>query len=158
PVDTTVQNAKKPEWTVQNFDYHASYIFSTPAHQNSWGYVNFNLTNNLSPPTTAVCSAASSQLSDFFYGTVSYACTLPADAPEGSAVGFLFSRPSGKLDIHETVVVGSKTFTASGSANLTLSCTDSGTVVTPDWQIGEIYSVRDVECAPVTVKVKPSSV
>lgn len=91
------------QWTVHGFDYHASYTFSTPAHQNSWGYVNFNLTNNV-VPYTAVCSAASSQLTDFFYGTVDYTCTLPATAPAKAAVKFRFSRPSGKLEITESVV------------------------------------------------------
>src|SRR5687767_900631 len=36
---------KVSSWKVENFDYHASYIFTTPAHQNSWGYVNFTLSN-----------------------------------------------------------------------------------------------------------------
>ena len=91
------------EWTVHGFDYHASYIFSTPAHQNSWGYVNFNLTNNV-VPYTAACSASSNQLTDFFYGSVEYACTLPSSAPAGSAVAFKFNRPTGQLDIKETII------------------------------------------------------
>jgi hypothetical protein len=95
------------EWTVHGFDYHASYTFTNPAHQNSWGYVNFNLTNNV-VPYTAVCSAASSQLSDFFYGTVDYTCKLPAEAPAGAAVKFRFSRPSGQLDITESILCTEK--------------------------------------------------
>jgi hypothetical protein len=88
---------------VHGFDYHASYTFTHPAHQNSWGYVNFNLTNNV-VPYTALCAASSSQLSDFFYGTFDYSCTLPASAPAGAAVKFRFSRPSGRLDITESIV------------------------------------------------------
>ena len=95
------------EWTAHAFDYHASYIFSNPAHQNSWGYVTFNLTNTV-VPYTAVCSAASSQLSDFFYGTVDYTCKLPAEAPAGAAVKFRFSRPSGQLDITESILCTEK--------------------------------------------------
>jgi hypothetical protein len=90
-------------WTVHGFDYHASYTFTNPAHQNSWGYVNFNLTNNV-VPYTALCAASSSQLSDFFYGTVDYSCTLPASAPAEATVTFRFSRPSGHLDITESIV------------------------------------------------------
>jgi hypothetical protein len=90
------------KWTAQGFDYHASYIFTNPAHQNSWGYVNFNLTNNV-VPYTAVCKASSNQLTDFFYGTLDYNCTLPAEAPVGAAVKFRFSRPSGQLDIEEAI-------------------------------------------------------
>ena len=94
-------------WTVHGFDYHASYTFTNPAHQNSWGYVNFNLTNNV-VPYTAVCAASSSQLSNFFYGTVDYTCTLPVDAPAGSAVMFRFSQPSGQLDIKESIICTEK--------------------------------------------------
>lgn len=85
-------------WSLENFDFHASYIFTTPAHQNSWGYVNFNLSNP-ALPYPAVCTAASSQLSDFFYGTQSYNCTVP----EGeTGVGtFTFDRALGKLDFEQ---------------------------------------------------------
>ncbi|KAK4152286.1 hypothetical protein C8A00DRAFT_44633 [Chaetomidium leptoderma] len=148
------------KWTVHGFDYHASYTFTNPAHQNSWGYVNFNLTNNL-VPYTAVCAAASSQLSDFFYGTLDYSCTLPAEAPAGAAVKFRFSRPSGQLDITESIVCSEKkttgTFVVTGSTDLTLSCTDT-TTVTPDWKPGQIYSQRSVECAPVDVTFQASQV
>jgi hypothetical protein len=85
-------------WTVEDFDYHASYIFTTPAHQNSYGYVNFNLTNP-ALEYKAACSAMSNQLSEFFYGTMNYTCTVP----EGSSAetSFAFSRPSGKLDVNQ---------------------------------------------------------
>ena len=95
------------QWTVHGFDFHSTYTFTTPAHQNSWGYVNFNLTNNV-VPYTAVCSAASSQLTDFFFGTVDYNCTLPSNAPAGAAVKFRFSRPSGQLDISESIICSEK--------------------------------------------------
>ena len=88
--------------TVHDFDFHASYIFTTPAHQNSWGYVNFNLTAEGAAYTTA-CSTTSNQLSDFFYGTVAYACTPEPDAPYGAGANFRFSRPSNKLDIEYTI-------------------------------------------------------
>lgn len=95
--------AKSLKWTVHGFDYHASYIFTTPAHQNSYGYVNFNLSNT-AVPYTATCSATSDQLTDFFFGTMWYPCTLPSTAPAGAAVSFQFNRPTGELDITETVV------------------------------------------------------
>lgn len=89
------------KWTVQDFDFHTSYIFSTPAHQNSWGYVNFNLSNPAVPGARASCSAASSQLSDFFYGTVPYACTVAGAAGPAPAT-FAFNRPTGELDVNQT--------------------------------------------------------
>jgi hypothetical protein len=147
-------------WTVHGFDYHASYTFTNPAHQNSWGYVNFNLTNNV-VPYTAVCAASSSQLSDFFYGTVDYSCRLPADAPAGASVTFRFSRPSGELDITESIIYSEQkttgTFVATGSSNLTLTCTDT-TTVTPDWKPGQIYSQRLITCAPVDVTFQPAQI
>ena len=86
-------------WQVENFDYHASYIFTTPAHQNSWGYVNFNLTNP-ALEYKAVCSATSNQLSDFFYGTMAYNCTVPDGSTTKTT--FDFSRPSGVLNVNQT--------------------------------------------------------
>ncbi|GAB1313687.1 AA1-like domain-containing protein (Fragment) [Madurella fahalii] len=148
------------EWTVHGFDYHALYTFTNPAHQNSWGYVNFNLTNNV-VPYTAVCGASSSQLTDFFYGNLDYNCVLPATAPAGSAVKFRFSRPAGQLDIEETIICSEKktsgTFVATGSTSFTLSCTDI-TNVTENWQPGMIYSSREVKCAPIDITFSPSQV
>ena len=39
-----------------------------------------------------------------------------------------------------------------GSTNLTLACTDT-TATNSNWTIGQIYSQRDVRCAPVTVTI-----
>jgi len=83
-------------WTVERFDFRASYVYTTPAHQNSWGYASFALAN---PALTykGDCSASSNQLSDFFYGTVPYTCVFP----EGTTAsgGFAYDRPSGLLNI-----------------------------------------------------------
>ncbi|KAK4158898.1 hypothetical protein QBC43DRAFT_138635 [Cladorrhinum sp. PSN259] len=151
PVKKCEKSLSDLKWTVHGFDYHASYIFTTPAHQNSWGYVNFNISNSI-VPYTASCSAASSQLSEFFFGTQEYTCTLIGNAPAGAAVKFKYSRPTGQLDIIESVVCqgkpADKTFTVSGATNLTLSCTDV-TTTTPNWTPGQIYSDREVKCAPV---------
>ncbi|KAH8682104.1 hypothetical protein BX600DRAFT_505722 [Xylariales sp. PMI_506] len=144
-------------WTVDDFDFHASYIFTTPAHQNSWGYVNFNLSN---PALTyqAVCSAASDQLEDFFYGTFPYTCT----EPDGSTTSttFDFSRPSGLLNINQTWVcsdtdpVYPTTFRYYGNVTLDLECTDT-TWQNTNWTVGQIYSDREIKCNTVTVPVTP---
>ncbi|KAK4222478.1 hypothetical protein QBC38DRAFT_81827 [Podospora fimiseda] len=161
PVKKCEKSLSNLKWTVHGFDYHASYIFTTPAHQNSWGYVNFNISNSI-VPYTASCAAASSQLSDFFYGTQEYNCQLIGEGvAAGAAVNFKFSRPSGQLDISESVVCKGKpqdkTFTVSGSTNLTLSCTDT-TTTNPSWTPGQIYSSREVKCVPVDVTFGASSV
>ena len=90
------------EWKVSDFDYHASYVFTTPAHQNSWGYVNFTL-NNPALPYAAQCSATSNQLSDFFYGTVQYNCTFPdGTTPRPGDATFDFNHASGLLNVNQT--------------------------------------------------------
>lgn len=103
PLPTCAQQAASSKWVLEGFDYHAEYIFTTPAHQNSHGYVNFDLWNT-AVPYTATCSATSDQLTDFFYGNQWYPCTLPSTAPAGAAVGFRFNRPTGELDVKGTIM------------------------------------------------------
>lgn len=96
------------KWTVGGFDYHASYIFSTPAHQNSWGYVDFNISNPAVPDAVASCSAQSDQLSDFFYGTQWYQCTFDGDDGRVPSATFTFNSPTGDLYINQTWVCDDK--------------------------------------------------
>ena len=86
-------------WTVEAFRYHASYVFTTPAHQNSWGYVDFNLTN-AALGYKAACTASSSQISDFFYGDVAYDCVVPDG--KSASTSFSFSRPDGALQMNQS--------------------------------------------------------
>jgi hypothetical protein len=89
-------------WTVENFDFHATYTFTTPAHQNSYGWASFNLTNP-AVPYKATCSAMSSQLQDFFYGTQVFTCSVPDGAPKGAgATTFDFSRSAGALRLNQS--------------------------------------------------------
>ncbi len=87
---------KAMSWTARAFDFHASYIFTTPAHQNSWGYASFELFNPADQSTTH-CEAASNQLSDFFYGTVQYKCN-------DTRTTFDFSRPANQLRVQQSWV------------------------------------------------------
>lgn len=144
----TASSTKVSQWTVNDFDFHASYTFSTPAHQNSWGYVNFTLTNP-AVNYTPVCSAASDQLSDFFYGNFIYNCEIPNTADKAT---FTFSRPDNNLRINQTwncADEGSR-FTAQGGVKLNLNCSDT-TWQNPDWAPGQIYSQRTVTCGKLTV-------
>lgn len=133
-------------WTVEKFDFHSSYIFTTPAHQNSWGYVNFTLSNP-AIDYKPICSAESNQLSDFFYGTQAYTCTVGDDAPGGGGATFTYARPSGELRINQTWTCFEEQarFAAEGGVKLDLTCEDN-TWQNPDWQRGEMYSVRTVKC------------
>ncbi|KAI3320444.1 hypothetical protein HD806DRAFT_538281 [Xylariaceae sp. AK1471] len=146
-------------WTIKSFTYRASYIFTTPAHQNSWGYVNFNLTNPALLGEVA-CSAQSSQLYDFFYGNFNYNCILPTGST--TKTSFDFNRPSGQLDINQTWTCSDEdpqypvTFSAYGTVNLTLNCTTSY-YQNPNWQpgTGAFYSDEETTCAPVTLPLTP---
>lgn len=95
------------EWQISDLDFHASYIFSTPAHQNSWGYVNFTLYNPVLETSTR-CSASSNRLNDFFYGEVSYECeeggenASYADKEDLRDTSFTFSRPSGVVTVEQS--------------------------------------------------------
>jgi len=89
------------QWQISGFDFHSSFIFTTPAHQNSWGYVNFNLTNPaVGDDVITTCSAASSQLSDFFYGTVPYTCV--SASPDAGTTKFDFARSNNQLRLNQT--------------------------------------------------------
>lgn len=154
-------NVSKP-WTVTGFSYRGSYIFTTPAHQNSAGFVNFNLTHPSLAGAVATCEARSSQLSEFFFGTQRYACTWPAGAggqfpPDA---GFNFSVPAKRLDIDQSWICNDREpqfparYWAWGNATLPLECSDTGTVYTPDWQIGQIYSTREVKCELPSAEVE----
>jgi hypothetical protein len=88
------------EWQLEDFDFHASYVFSTPSHQNSWGYVSFTAVNPVHDTRTK-CSAQSNRLNDFFYGDVEYACETDGDRNLGVAK-FTFDRPSGEVTMEQT--------------------------------------------------------
>ena len=92
------------QWTIPTFDFHASYTFTTPAHQNSWGYVDFNLTNNLVPYAIS-CKAQNNRMFNFPSDTPAFACTPQGEAPLGAAANFQFNRLTGQLHVEETVVL-----------------------------------------------------
>ena len=153
-------------WGLENFVYNASYLFTTPAHQNSWGFANFELSN---PALTykAACHASSTQLSEFFYGTVTYKCVMPTPEGDGTETTFKFDYPGRKLAVEQKWTCSDSdpvyptTFRASGTIDLALDCKDTGNVENPDWEYGtgQFYSTRYVSCAPVSLQgVKPTEI
>ncbi|SPQ21421.1 35e64df5-874b-46de-bc58-438c11884562 [Thermothielavioides terrestris] len=143
-------------WLARSFDFHASYVFTTPAHQNSWGFVSFDLYNP-ADKSTAHCEASSDQLSDFFYGNMPYKCN---DTGRIGATSFDFSRPANRLRVNQTWTCDDRdpqwptTFTGRGTANLSLDCTDT-TWKNPNWTMGQIYSSRTIKCKPVDARILP---
>lgn len=154
-------------WAVEAFDFHASYIFTTPAHQNSWGHVNFTLANPAAG-FRASCAGSSNQLQDFFYGTMPYTCTPEQGGdPAGGAkdvsntkTTFDFSRPSGLLRVNQTWFCADEdpkypiTFRGYGAVNLTLACKDE-TWQNSNWTSGQVYSDREIKCEPADAAIKP---
>ncbi|KAG6010719.1 hypothetical protein E4U43_008543 [Claviceps pusilla] len=150
----TQKSSHAREWHVKDFEFYASYIFTTPAHQNSWGHVNFTLEN---PALNFVsqCEGSSNQLTDFFYGNFAYNCAQKLPSADTS---FTFSRPTGELVINQSwacVSEGSR-FWAGGSANLTLNCKDE-TWQNPEWKMGQTYSSRTITCDHLHTDVQVSS-
>ncbi|KAK3345532.1 hypothetical protein B0H65DRAFT_208578 [Neurospora tetraspora] len=151
PANTTAKATESGlTWTVKDFDFHADYVFTTPAHQNSYGYVKFTLTSDKTGLVYG-CSAQSSQIPDFFYEfNDAYPCTAPQGAAEGikaSWASFKYNRPDGKLILEETIVPAEgETYTASGSTTIKTTCTDESKGPNPNWQIGENYSERHIVC------------
>jgi hypothetical protein len=99
-----------PLLALQGLYFHASYIFTTPAHQNSWGYVNFTLANPAIPGATTQCKAQSDQLETFFYGNQWYTCTPPASTngtkptsgPLSASFRYFFSETESRIDVNQT--------------------------------------------------------
>ncbi|KAI0867892.1 hypothetical protein GGS24DRAFT_250688 [Hypoxylon argillaceum] len=147
-------------WTIEEFTYLGSYIYSTPAHLIASGTVAFNVTNPAFPEKVS-CYAYSTWLQDFFYGNINYNC----DVPEGSGVGtsFSFSVPGSTLNVNQTWTCDDEdpqypvTFTAYGTVDLPLNYTQTYWQ-NPNWTLGQIYSIRDIAPAPVTIDLKPYAV
>ncbi|KXX73715.1 hypothetical protein MMYC01_207260 [Madurella mycetomatis] len=139
-------------WLARQFDFHASYVFRTPSHQNSWGYVSFDLFNPADQSTTH-CQAQSNQLSEFFYGTVPYRCD-DEGAGRSGRTSFDFDRATGRVRLNQTWTCTDQdpqwpiTFTGRGEVNFALDCTET-TYQNPNWTIGETYSSREIKCTPI---------
>lgn len=97
----TAQSPRTTEWQVEDFDFHANYIFSQPAHQNSWGYVSFTLVNAVHDASVN-CSAATDRINDFFYGDVEYECDTAGTNSDIGETKFAFDRASGKLALEQS--------------------------------------------------------
>lgn len=98
PAGCTDTSQNNFAWEARAFDFHSSYVFTTPSHQNSRGFVSFDLFNPADETTTR-CEASSGQLNDFFYGTVEYSCN---DTTRAGTTSFDFSRPSGQLRLEQS--------------------------------------------------------
>lgn len=151
----TSHSTKVTELEIKDFDFHASWTFTNPAHQNSWGYVNFTLTN-AAVDYDYQCSTASNWLDDFFYGNINYNCTTH-DGKQTNMGTFAYSRPTQILAINQTWVCpeGSE-FWAEAEAKLPLVCHETK-YQNPNWTSGQIYSDRTITCDKLTQGVPVTS-
>ncbi|KLU85554.1 hypothetical protein MAPG_04577 [Magnaporthiopsis poae ATCC 64411] len=146
-------------WEVRDFTYNAFWIYQNPAHLWAQGRLNYTLVN----PATgreAVCSAFSTQQSDFFYGNFIYSCSssVPGDSDETLPRPTFAFNGYGlwRLRVNETWTCNkgtSKIYVGSGTKDLDLKCNDTGVVQNPDWkpgQPGNFYSTRYLDCGPLT--------
>lgn len=89
-------------WNLLDFQYGGSYQFTTPAHQNGFGSVSFNVSNTatVAVPYTVPCSAESDVREGSFFGNIIYSCPVPN--PTTGAVSFTYDRYSGALALNQT--------------------------------------------------------
>ncbi|KAK0730994.1 hypothetical protein B0H67DRAFT_477918 [Lasiosphaeris hirsuta] len=144
-------------WVAEDFHFHSSTTFSTPADQISSGSLAFNLINTVLPFAMS-CSAYSNQQDLFFYGNQWFSC-MGGDPGNTTTAIFQFDRASGRLDLKQKWMCSdgdsSSTtaffFGASGTTNVTLTCT------TEESKNG-IYSTEVVDCALQNVTIQPSEI
>ncbi|TDZ19858.1 hypothetical protein Cob_v007194 [Colletotrichum orbiculare MAFF 240422] len=141
-------------WTLTEFDFHASYTFTTPAHQNSWGYISFNVSNPALDYKVS-CGAASSRLNDFFFGEQVYQCQGPNGT--NSVTSFNFNRPTGEVALNQSWTCYDDPkyparYNAKASAVADLNCRETAWQ-NGNWTVGQIYSQRNVQCDIITVPV-----
>jgi hypothetical protein len=107
-------------WTVSEFDSHASCTFSTPSHQIAGGYIDFTLENE-AVNYKAICTPSPTWLNNFYYGSVVYNCNVPEQADEAS---FTFNWPTGELKVNQkwNCYEEGFYFIAEGSVDLDLDC------------------------------------
>ncbi|KAM7187332.1 hypothetical protein V8F33_011322 [Rhypophila sp. PSN 637] len=155
------------KWGISNFVFNSTVVYTTPAHQNSWGYVNFDVENpavaagNGRGDSEAVCSASSNRLNDFFYGDIPYNCTsAPSDR---RATTFDFNLDSRLLRLNESWVCSDvdpeypTIFTAGGAVTMNLEC-NTKSWTNPNWTMGDIYSSTITTCQPVDLSLSPDQI
>ncbi|KAK3382725.1 hypothetical protein B0T24DRAFT_686906 [Lasiosphaeria ovina] len=149
-----------PPWTAQDFDFHSSITFSTPAHQIVGGWVSFSL-RNPALPFVMSCFASSSQLQEFFYGDQWFSCSAPPDAATASEAEFRFDRATGRFDISQNWICPDAdpqsriTFNASGTTTVPLDCATSRWQ-NGNWSMDHLYSTESVECGLLNITIVPN--
>ncbi|EFX05616.1 hypothetical protein CMQ_3685 [Grosmannia clavigera kw1407] len=133
-------------WSMTLFEYKATEVSTTPAHQNVDGEVSFNISNPalLSLQSSSGCSGSSVQYPDYFYGNIVYECIDPR-IDTNTKTTFTYDAPSGLLSINQTWTCPDAkdpvSFFAAGSVNLTLT-TSKTSYSNPDWKMGQTYASK----------------
>lgn len=144
------RGTKVTEWTVNDFDFHATITKTTPKKQTASGSVSFLLENKVLN-YKAKCTATSDKPNNFFYGSTDYNCDVPL---KGDAASFTFDRKSGKLSIVQSwscLKEGGR-FEAKGNTNVKLECKEKNWK-NPNYNSGsKTYSNKKITCEKTTFK------
>lgn len=89
-------------WNLSDFESSSSYKYTTPAHQNDYGSVGFNVSNlaTVAVPYTVPCSGESDLIGDPVSDTIIYSCPVPNSAT--GPVSFTYDWNSGMLVLNQT--------------------------------------------------------
>lgn len=144
---------KVKSWTVENFDYHSTYMSLAPGQLTAVkSFVNFDLVNP-ALPYKAKCSALSESQPEPFADKKSYKCKIDKKYA-GDAASFKFNLATGKLEIKQSwscTKEGGR-FEADGFVTVkNPQCTDL-TTTNNLWKKGQLYSTREVVCPKIKVK------
>ncbi|KAF4981268.1 hypothetical protein FZEAL_2894 [Fusarium zealandicum] len=138
------------EWTIHDFDFHASFTKDSSKKQKAAGSVSFTL-ENPALSYKAKCHAKSDHADNFFYGNTDYDCDVPV---KGEAASFTYHRKSGKLAITQSWSCRKEggRFEAKGETKVKLDCNKSSWKHS-DYKTDEkVTSQRKLTCEKKTFK------
>lgn len=87
-------------WTLRNFNFNSSHVFTTPAHQFGNANAGFNLVNTVTQEERR-CDAYSSRLAGWFYGDQVYQCKT-LDGTQTPDTTFTFSMPEWTVKVNQS--------------------------------------------------------
>ncbi|CEJ87234.1 hypothetical protein VHEMI04347 [[Torrubiella] hemipterigena] len=116
--DCASQAIAMKSWTIHNFNFNASKVFTTPAHQFGDGYVGFNLFNTVTNEERR-CDGGAGRLDPWFVGDANFQCRTMNGANDPNTV-FNFNLASRTVKLNQSFECpGSVTqYVAQGGADL----------------------------------------
>lgn len=116
--DCASQAVAMKSWTIHNFNFNSSRVFTTPAHQFGNGWVGFNLFNTVTNEERR-CDGGTTRLDPWFVGDANFKCrTMDGQSDENTV--FNFDMPAWTVKLNQSFECpGAITqYVAQGSADL----------------------------------------